>query len=73
MRARASDKPVKGLKTSGTQKENKKRLLTLSSNISRLKYERNTGPFFLFSGDRNLILNESTSKSNRKLISERQQ
>ena len=46
MGARASDKPIQGLKTSGTQKENKRRLLTLSSNISRLKYERNTSPFF---------------------------
>ena len=46
MGARASDKPIQGLKTSGTQKENKRRLLPLSSNISRLKYERNTGPFF---------------------------
>ena len=45
MGARAFDKPIQGLKTSGTQKENKRRLLTLSSNISRLKYERNT-PFF---------------------------
>ena len=45
MGARASDKPTKGLKTSGTQKENKRRLLPLSSNISRLKYERNTDLF----------------------------
>ena len=45
MGARASDKPIQGLKTSGTQKENKRRLLTLSSNISRLKYERNTDLF----------------------------
>jgi hypothetical protein len=45
MGARAADKQIKGLKTSGTQRENKRRLLPLSSNISRLKYERNTDLF----------------------------
>ena len=72
MGARAADKQIKGLKTSGTQRENKRRLLPLSSNISRLKYERNTD-LFLCPENKNLILNELTFKSHRKLISDQQQ
>lgn len=52
MGARASDKPIQDLKISGTQKENKMRLLPVSSNISRLKYERNTGLIYVSSGEK---------------------